>query len=196
MLDNLFENGGIWFTVPAIIGTVYFLFQIFMGGLGGDLDLGIDADLDFDGGIGHGDAPSAEVGVLSLKTLSAFFMASGWSGFAALRLLGMDMTGAVLVAVVAGVVFAWMLMWLMRKMLMLQNSGNVTIGQAVGLSGDVYIQVPPSGQGMGRVKLVLGTRQREFNAVQSGADPIATNTRIKVVRADATTNTLTIETVS
>ena len=100
MLDNLFENGGVWFTIPAIIGTVYFLFQIFLGGLGGDLDLGIDADLDFDSGLGGGDAPGVEVGVLSLQTLSAFFMASGWSGFAALRLLGMDMTGAVLVAVV------------------------------------------------------------------------------------------------
>lgn len=196
MLDSLFENGGIWFTIPAIIGTVYFLFQIFMGGLGGDFDLGVDADMDFDSGLGGGDAPSAEVGVLSLQTLSAFFMASGWSGFAALRLLGMDMTGAVLIAVVAGVVFAWMLMWLMRKMLMLQNSGNVTIGQAVGLSGDVYIQVPPAGKGTGRVKLVLGTRQREFNAVQSGEAPIATNTRIRVVQADPTTNTLTVETVS
>ncbi|MFI4870480.1 MAG: hypothetical protein ACIARQ_01595 [Phycisphaerales bacterium JB061] len=196
MLDNLFENGGVWFTIPAIIGTVYFLFQIFLGGLGGDLDLGIDADLDFDSGLGGGDAPGVEVGVLSLQTLSAFFMASGWSGFAALRLLGMDMTGAVLVAVVAGVAFSWMLVWLMRKMLLLQNSGNVRIGQTVGLAGDVYIQVPPAGQGTGRVKLVLGTRQREFNAVQSGAEPIATNTRIRVVQADPTTNTLTVETVS
>lgn len=196
MLDNLFENGGVWFTIPAIIGTVYFLFQIFLGGLGGDLDLGIDADLDFDSGLGGGDAPGVEVGVLSLQTLSAFFMASGWSGFAALRLLGMDMTGAVLVAVVAGVAFSWMLVWLMRKMLLLQNSGNVRIGQTVGLAGDVYIQVPPAGQGTGRVKLVLGTRQREFNAVQSGTEPIATNTRIRVVQADPTTNTLTVETVS
>ncbi|MFI4893032.1 MAG: hypothetical protein ACIAQ0_06290 [Phycisphaerales bacterium JB058] len=196
MLDNLFENGGVWFTIPAIIGTVYFLFQIFLGGLGGDLDLGIDADLDFDSGLGGGDAPGVEVGVLSLQTLSAFFMASGWSGFAALRLLGMDMTGAVLVAVVAGVAFSWMLVWLMRKMLLLQNSGNVRIGQTVGLAGDVYIQVPPAGQGTGRVKLVLGTRQREFNAVQSGTEPIATSTRIRVVQADPTTNTLTVETVS
>ena len=196
MLDNLFENGGIWFTVPAILGTAYFLFQIFMGGIGGDLDLGIDADLDFDAGLGGGDAPSAEVGVLSLQTLSAFFMASGWSGFAALRLLGMDMTGAVIMAVIAGVAFAWMLMWLMQKMLMLQNSGNVVIGQTVGLAGDVYIQVPPAGKGTGRVRLVLWTRQREFNAAQSGAEPIATNTRIKVVQADPTTNTLIVETIS
>lgn len=196
MLDSLFENGAIWFTVPAIIGSAYFFFQIFMGGLGGDLDLGIDADLDFDGGLGHGDAPGAEVGVLSLQTLSAFFMASGWSGFAAMRILKMDMTGAVIMAVIAGVVFAWMLMWLMRKLLLLQNSGNVAIGQTVGLSGDVYIQVPPAGRGTGRVKLVLGTRQREFNAVQAGEEPIATNTRIRVVQADTTTNTLTVESVS
>jgi len=194
MIDNLFENGGIWFTIPAILGSVYFLFQIFMGGIGGDLDLDMDAD--FDTGVGHGDTPGAEVGVLSLQTLSAFFMASGWSGFAALRLLDVGMTGAVTIALITGVVFAWALVWLMRKMMRLQNSGNVRLGQAVGLDGDVYIQVPPAGQGSGRVRLIMGTRQREFSAVQPGTEPIASRTRVRVVHADTTTNTLTVEALS
>jgi len=196
MLDSLFENGGIWFSVPAILGTVYFLFQIFMGGIGGDLDVGADLDVDLDTGVGHGDAPGAEVGVLSLQSLSAFFMASGWSGFAALRLLDFGITGAVMIALISGVVFAWALVWIMRKMLRLQNSGNVSLGQTMGLDGDVYIQVPPAGQGSGRVKLIMGTRQREFSAVQAGSEPIASRTRVRVVHADSATNTLTVEAVS
>ena len=50
MLDSLFSNGGIWFSIPAIIGTIYFLIQIFMGGIGGDLD--IDVDLEGAGDVG------------------------------------------------------------------------------------------------------------------------------------------------
>lgn len=188
MIDSLFNNGGIWFSVPAILGTVYFLFQIFMGGIGEDLDV--------DAASGTGDTPGAEIGVLSLQTLSAFFMGSGWSGFAALRLLDLGLTGAVVIAVVSGIAFAWMLIWLMRRMMRLQNSGNVRLADAVGMVGDVYIQVPASGRGQGRVTLVLGTRQREFDAVQTGADPIGSNVRVRVTHADEATNTLTVERVS
>ena len=49
LLDSLFSDGGIWFSIPAIIGTLYFFVQIFMGGIGGDA--GLDVDLDFDGEI-------------------------------------------------------------------------------------------------------------------------------------------------
>ena len=191
MLDSLFSDGGIWFSIPAIIGTIYFLIQIFMGGIGGDLD--IDVDLEGAGDVGLGDAPGAEFGVLSAQTLSAFFMGSGWMGFAALRLLDFGFTGAVLIAIGAGVFFAWLIIKVMRTMMKLQNSGNVAIRDTVGLSGDVYVQVPPEGQGMGRVKVVLGSRQREFNCVQIGSDPIPSRTSVQVTDANATTNTLTVE---
>lgn len=191
MLDSLFSDGGIWFSIPAIIGTIYFLVQIFMGGIGGDLDL--DVDLDGGADVGLGDAPGAEFGILSAQTLSAFFMGSGWMGFAALRLLDVGMTGAVVIALGSGLFFAWMIIKVMRSMMKLQNSGNVAIADSIGLSGDVYVQVPPEGQGMGRVKVVLGTRQREFNCVQTGSEPIPSHTSVKVTDANTTTNTLTVE---
>jgi len=191
MLDSLFSGGGIWFSIPAIIGTLYFFVQIFMGGIGGDA--GLDVDLDFDGDIGAGDAPGVEFGVLSAQTLSAFFMGSGWMGFAALRLLDVGMSGAVGIAIISGVFFGWLIMRVMRSMLKLQNSGNVSIADTVGLSGDVYIQIPPEGEGTGRVTVVLGTRQREFSAVQDGSEPIPSHTSVKVTDANTTTNTLTVE---
>jgi hypothetical protein len=191
MLDSLFSGGGIWFSIPAIIGSLYFFVQIFMGGIGGDA--GLDVDLDFDGDIGAGDAPGIEFGVLSAQTLSAFFMGSGWMGFAALRLLDVGMAGAVGIAIISGVFFGWMIMKVMRSMMKLQNSGNVSITDTIGMSGDVYVQIPPEGEGTGRVTVVLGTRQREFNAVQSGHEPIPSHTSVKVADANTTTNTLTVE---
>ena len=125
MLDSLFSDGGIWFSIPRDHRYAVLLVQIFMGGIGGDA--GLDVDLDFDGDIGAGDAPGVEFGVLSAQTLSAFFMGSGWMGFAALRLLDMGMAGAVGVAIISGVFFGWMIMTVMRSMMKLQNSGNVSI---------------------------------------------------------------------
>ncbi|HED54179.1 MAG TPA: hypothetical protein ENJ00_08265 [Phycisphaerales bacterium] len=193
MIDSLFNDGGIWFSVPAIIGTLYFFVQIVLGGIGGDAGLDVDVDLDFDGDIGAGDAPGVEFGILSMQTLSAFFMGSGWMGFASLRLLDVGMTGAVIIALASGLFFGWMIMRIMRSMLRLQNSGNVSIADTIGLRGEVYIQIPPAGEGSGRVKVVVDTSQREFNAVQTGREPIASHTSVSVTDANTTTNTLTVE---
>lgn len=189
MTEWLFADGGIWFSIPAIIGTIYFLIQIVMGGLGGDLD--IDVDMDADPGLS--DTPGAEFGVLSAQTLSAFFMGSGWMGFAALRLLDVGFGGAVVIALVSGVFFGWLIMRALRSMLRLQNSGNVSLSDCLGKPGDVYVQVPPAGRGMGRVKVVLGNRQREFNCVQTGEEPIPSRTSVTITDANTTTNTLTVE---
>lgn len=191
MLDSLFNNGGIWFSIPAIIGSLYFLMQIVLGGIGGDA--GLDVDIDFDGDIGAGDAPGVEFGVLSAQTLSAFFMGSGWMGFAALRLLDVGMTGAVVIAIASGVFFGWMIMKVMQAMMKLQNSANVSISETVGLGGNVYIRIPPEGQGTGRVTVILGTRQRRFSAVQTGSDIIESRTSVTVTDANTSTNTLTVE---
>jgi len=191
MLDSLFNNGGIWFSIPAIIGSLYFLMQIVLGGIGGDA--GLDVDIDFDGDIGAGGAPGVEFGVLSAQTLSAFFMGSGWMGFAALRLLDVGMTGAVVIAIASGVFFGWMIMKVMQAMMKLQNSANVSISETVGLGGNVYIRIPPEGQGTGRVTVILGTRQRRFSAVQTGSDIIESRTSVTVTDANTSTNTLTVE---
>ncbi|MFG0274903.1 MAG: hypothetical protein ACF8QF_07595, partial [Phycisphaerales bacterium] len=176
------------FSVPAIVGTAYFLFSLLAGQLGADLD--VDADI---GDAGHGHSPGAEFRTLSLQTLSAFFMGSGWMGLGALRLLDFGYTGAAIVAIVSGVGVAWLLTTTMRSLMKLQSSGNIAIDAAQGCAGSVYIAVPPAGEGSGRVTVVLEGRQREFDAVQRGGEAIASRTPVKVVGVDAETNTITVE---
>jgi hypothetical protein len=194
MMDLFLGGIAAWFTIPAVVGTLYFMLQFLMQGIGGDLDLDVDADGGFDTtGIGH------EVGhdfkVLSLQTLSAFFMGGGWMGWAAYRLLELSPFMSSIVAVVAGVSVGWMLVALMRAVLRLQGSGNIGLGDAVGLEGEVYIEVPADGAGAGRVKLVVQQRLREFDAVQGGGEPITTGTRVRVARANTGSNTLLVERV-
>lgn len=190
MLDTFFGGIASWFTVPAIIGTLYFVIQMVFQGVGADTDL----DADFDPDIPH-DTAGHEMKVLSLQTLSAFCMGAGWMGLAAYRLLDLSPGMSSLVALVAGVVVGWMLVALLRAMLRLQNSGNIELADTVGLSGEVYIAVPGAGAGSGRVKLVVRDHLREYHAVQEGHSAIPTGTPVRVTGSNPGSNTLTVERV-
>jgi len=184
-----FDGYAYFFSIPAILGTAYFLFSLILGGLGGDAEAGFEIDVDV------GDSPVAEFSVLSLQTLSAFAMGSGWMGFGALRFMGLDLTTATLIAIASGVGVAWILVSLLRALWKLQSSGNVPLDSALGQTGTVSVSVPPKGNGSGRVTVVIGKKQREFNAAQSGDEPIGSKTRVGVVGVDRASNTLSVEVI-
>lgn len=204
MLDTFLGGIAAWFTIPAVAGTLYFLIKLFFQGLGGDMDHSLDLHADFDGDfdadldgnldteVGH-ESASHDFKVVSLQTLSAFFMGGGWMGLAAYRLLDLSPAVASLVAVASGAGVGWLLLTLLRATLRLQNSGNIDLGDTVGLVGEVYVHVPGWGRGAGRVTLVVRDRRREYNAVQSGEVEIPTGARVRVASANRGSNTLTVE---
>lgn len=202
MMDILFADLAPWFTAPALLGTGFLLIQLLLGEIG--TDAGIDADVHADvgahaDGTGHADHPGHEFGILSVQSLSAFFMGYGWIGLGAYRFLGISFTGAAVLAVGAGVGVAWLMITLLRSMLKLQNNTNVSISQARGLVGEVYVTVPPQGQGRGEVVLVINNSRHTYFAIQDGEganEPIVTHTRVRIVRADTTSNIVIVEPAS
>lgn len=188
-MDFLFGGGAIWFTVPALAGTLFLVIELLLGQIGGDSPL----ETDFDAGIGDGAAPGHEFRLLSLQTISAFAMGGGWMGLGALKLLHWDFGWAALLGVAAGLGVAWVMVRLLRAVLRIQSSGNIALGDTVGHRGTVYVQVPPAGQGSGRVRVMIGTRVREYNAVQLGEGFLASHTSVKVVGVDGAANSVTVE---
>lgn len=191
MMNTLFGDLAPWFTAPALLGSGFLLIQLVLGEIGGDGALDVDLDLDIDG-----DHPGAEFGWLSLQSISAFFLGYGWIGFAAYRFLDVGFTGAALIAVVAGLGVAWLMVWLLRTFLKLQNNTNVSIQQARGMVGEVYVTVPPEGTGRGEVVLVINNARHSYFAIQGGEDagePIVTHTRVKVRDVDTASNILIVE---
>lgn len=183
MIDWFFADGAIWFGVPALFGTGIFLIQLFMGELGGELDLDVDLDTS-----GAGDFKA-----LSLQTISAFCVGSGWMGLAAFRVLDLGMVGSVAVAVASGVGVAWLATWVTRRIFKMQRSGNISISRAAGLVGDVAVTVPPANEGRGAVSVVIDHHRREYDAVQAGTEAIAPRTRVKILSTDTQQNTLLVE---
>lgn len=191
MMHTLFGDLAPWFSAPALLGTTFLLIQLVLGEIGGDGSFDIDLDVDT-----HADHPGAEFGILSIQSLSAFFMGFGWMGLAAYRFLDVGFTGAALIAVISGVGIAWLMIWLLRSFLKLQNNTNVSISQAVGLIGEVYATVPPAGEGRGEIILVINQSQHNYFAIQETDQPITTHTRVRVLRADRASNIIVVESAS
>ncbi len=195
MMDILFSPNALWFTVPALVGSGFLLMQIMLGELGGDAESALELDADFEADLAADD-PGGEFRLLSLQSISAFGIGYGWVGLAALKALDLGFTGSVMVGVVAGVGVAWAFVLLSRSILRLQSSGNVTLRDVEGKLGDVYITVPPAGKGNGRIKVAVHNSHYEYNAIQQGDEPIVTHTRVRIVRGNQSTNTVTVESIS
>lgn len=173
--DLLFSAPAPWFTVPALVGTGGYLVKLAFG-LGDD-----------DGGVGEaGEAVGGSdlsSAALSLHGLFTFLMGFGWGGLAALRALEWSTLASAGAGLATGAAFVAVVVLLMRGARRLQSSGNIGVGELVGLEGEVHVAVPAAGQGAGRVRTVLGDRERFVMATSDGG-AIASRTRVVIERVN------------
>jgi hypothetical protein len=183
-MNDLFLGGGAaWFTVPALIGTVFFVLRMVLmlvgGDAGGDADVHVDVGVDVDTDLSHGD-PGHAFQVLSVQTIAAFFMGFGWGGLGGLKGAGWSVMTSFTFGLAGGVGMVWLLAKMLQAVYRLQASGNITIDRTLDLEGSVYVAVPGDG-GLGRVRLIIDDRERFFNAV-SDDEVLAPQTRVRVIR--------------
>lgn len=216
-VQQIFAVMAIPATVVLVLQTILLLFGL---GAGHDLDHGADAgghdfghDLDHDahdfghdydhdahafGHAGHGEHGEHDgahhvegLRVLTVRGLVAFFAVGGWVGIASVD-LGVPSLLAVLFAFLAGAVALVLVAWLLALSLRLQDEGNINLANAVGQTAQVYIRIPPQGEGYGKVTLNLQERFSELEAVTSAKVSIPPGSTVRVTGTrDA--NTLIVE---
>jgi membrane protein implicated in regulation of membrane protease activity len=194
MYDLFFEGNAAWFSIPALLGSVFFLFRIAMLLLGA----GHDAGLDLHGDVAHGDLgghatdahsdSTHSFQILSVQSIAAFLMGFGWFALAGHRAMHWQLPATLGMGVAGGVGMCYLLAVILRGMADLQSSGTVSIRGAMGQEGDVYVTVPCGGRG--QVRVSIGDRQRIYNAMSGGED-LPTGTRIRVIKVNPD-NTLTV----
>ena len=189
MHDFFFADNAGWFTIPAALGTIFFVFRLVLMLIGGHDGLGIEVDHGGAGDLHHGD-PGDAFKLLSVQSIAAFLMGFGWGGVGAARGTDWPPTVTAAVAVGCGIAMVWLLGLLLKAMVDLQSSGNITIDSALGVEGDVYVTIPASGQGRGQVKLIIDGRQRIYTAVSDGA-ALNSQSRARVTRVNDD-NTVTV----
>jgi hypothetical protein len=182
MYDLFFSDHAAVFTVPAIVGTVFFIIRLTMMLTLGMGDLGIDGDH-------HGDSSEA-FKVLSIQAIAAFFMGFGWGGLGSLKGSGWDWPTSVAVAIAGGAAMVWLLGILLKAVHDLQTSGNISMEDAIGCEGTVYATIPAAGHGAGQVRVVVDQRDRIYNAITEG-ESLPSNTLVRIVNVNSD-HTLTV----
>ena len=202
MFDQFFQGDALWFSVPALLGTAVFALRLGLMMLGGDHgdggdghfgDSGDTGDVSLDGHGADGHDSDSAFAILSVQTVSVFMMGFGWCGLGCLFGARWPVGVALGLGFLTGVAMVWILTRTLGAVRELESSGNVPIGSALGLEGDVYARIPPAGEGRGQVKLIIDQRQRIYNAI-SRTGEVTSQTRVRVVNVNDD-NTLTVEPV-
>src|SRR3954468_4281516 len=134
-------------------------------------------DADFSG---HGDHDSG-MGLLTVRTVTAFFVGFGWAGVIMLN-RGYSMMGGIGAGAGTGGVFLLTTAFLIRNLLRLQSSGgNIDYNGAIGLVGTVYITIPGAEAGGGQVELNIQGRLMMVDAYTKAASTLRPNSKVTVV---------------
>lgn len=166
------------FIYSAVIGGMFLLVQfamVFLGDDAGDAR-GVDGGDDF--GHAHG-AGSMFFEIFSLRTIAAAVTFFGLVGMAVHRSGGSE-TQAVVAGVVAGIAALYSVFLLYRQLYRLQSSGNQDIRNAVGLPAQVYIPIPPTHGGRGKVQFKMQGRIVEYQALTEDEDALTTGETVYI----------------
>ncbi|MCL2797588.1 MAG: hypothetical protein FWD58_06005 [Firmicutes bacterium] len=195
-----------WTDLPnaQIFQQVMFIFGIAMGavliiqilmmlfGLGHDTTFDHDGHFDHDGGdmFNHDGAAAFGMRMLSVRSIIAFLGVGSWVCFTLLYYW--PIWGAVLMAVAAGLAAAAAMAFALTAIQKLQNSGNVSMENALGKSGEVYLRIPGTRGGSGKIQVMVQERMREYDALTDADRLLKTGEKVKVT-AIVDDNTVLVE---
>ena len=177
------------FLISAIVGGTVFVVQFVMSivGIGGDDVAGdlpddipddIPGDIDFDADADiHGS--TTMFGVLSFRTIVAALTFFGLAGLASMD-GGLSDPLSLVIALAAGVLALYVVHYLMRLMYRLRHDSTVRIERTVGQRGTVYIPIPASGNGQGKIQIRTQGRIMEYAAQTPVEQKLATGTIVEV----------------
>ncbi len=156
------------FYLIGIISGVFLLAQLVLMTVG----VGLDFDFDIEGS-------DADMGFLSLRSLTAFFFAFGWTGV--LMKQGDQGTAlSVIVSVVVGLAVFFLVALIWRKFATMNESGSIDYRNAVGVNGTVYLPVRANRAGPGKVEVLVQGRLRVIDAYTAAGEDLPAKTRVTV----------------
>ena len=158
----------------AIPFTFFFMLQLLLTFLGGHADHDspdADQDIESDNGI--------PFQFFTLKNMVAFFAVFGWTGIACLD-SGMPDWSSLLIAIIAGLATMTAMAYLLYLLSKTNVSGTMSFKNAIGQSGEVYIPIPATRQGTGKVSIKVQGSLRTLDAITDDAEDLPTGKIITV----------------
>jgi hypothetical protein len=146
----------------------------------GDSLHGHSADSSHPGSDGQHPDSTHLFAVVSFKTLVAAAAFFGITGFSTLK-AGFPVTTTLVLSVVAGTLAMYGMYWLLGLITRFDSEGNEQIVNAVGQSATVYVPIPATGRGAGKVQLSMQNRIVEYQAVTDANEVLKTGESVVVV---------------
>lgn len=170
-------SAGQVFACIAIPATLMLLIQTILTliGIGSDTDADADVDTDVDSDVGtefdggdddafDNDMPDGGLRFFTLRGLVAFFSVLGWTG-AICSGNGLSVSLSIVISITAGAAAMFAVALIMKSLFKLQYDGTEDIRYALGVSGTVYLRIPPSRSGKGKINAIVRGKLCEKFAV-------------------------------
>lgn len=175
-------NAGQVFACIAIPATVMLIIQMVLTLFGLSND-GLDADSDADGiddASVDSDFGEADLHLFTLRGIIAFFSVLGWMGMICCGLdIGLPLT--IVISVAAGLGAMLLIAFIMKWLMNLQYDGTEDIKDALGVSGTVYLRIPPARTGKGKINAIIQGKLSEKSAVTDEETVIERGEEVTVI---------------
>lgn len=142
----------------AIPFTLFFFLQMLMTFFGGDIpdDAGADADIEGDSGIGFQ--------FFTLKNMIAFFTIFSWTGIACLD-SGLSNGLSIFISLIAGIAMMFLMGAIFYYLGKANESGTLKMKNAIGVVGEVYMEVKANRGNIGKVQVKVQSSLRTLEAI-------------------------------
>lgn len=130
-----------------------------------------------------------DAGMFSTRAIIAFILGFGWGGYLTV-VNGSGVGMGITVGLLLGILMFVLVAGLMKFIYSLKSDGSLKYETLVGMTGTVYVTIPPHGEPGGQVQVSHPSQLITMAAIQEGDTPLPAQTRIEVVHA--TTYQLTV----
>jgi len=155
--------------------------------------MGADADADADMGSADGEV-GADDGIgfqfFTFKNLVGFFTIFGWSGLACVD-AGFSVTATLLISSICGVIMMALMASLFYFISRLAENGTFSMVNAIGRTGEVYLPIPESRGGFGKIQINVQSSLRTLQALTDDDETLQVGD-IVVVRSIVNDNILLV----
>ncbi|MEY3421752.1 MAG: hypothetical protein RIR48_2048 [Bacteroidota bacterium] len=133
----------------------------------------MDTDTDSGGEFGHSDSPME---LFTLRNLINFLLGFSWGGISFYTSIDNKFL-LVIAAVGVGVVFVALFFYLIQQFRKLEENNTFTAQSVINQEGEVYLRIPPAGDGNGKIQVSYKGTVHELDAI-SESDALATGDKV------------------
>ena len=172
-----FEHVYLWL---GVVSTLFLIVQIILmcvSSFGGDVDLDGDGEIDVDVDSG--------VSIFTTKSITAFFAVGSWTGLLVCALASDKLQWlSIIIAIIAGLIAATAVVLLMRAIMKLQSNGILETEKLIGKRAVVYVTIPASRGGRGKITLDAQGKFMELDAMTEDGEKLACDTAVEITATE------------